>query len=180
MAVLLLAGGVAAYSYLDRYTSPSDSGITTEQQASAAYRRLLLENYKPIVEEGGWLGWGIISRPKVHGQESIDNEFLLIQLDQGRLGLILFVLIGADTCWRLIKFTWTFKRREDLCFAFSLLAAMAAVWTTIASVYMGEQLPQITFLLIGWSQSLREGSSSQGNALSNPSMSKFSFKRVFA
>lgn len=180
VAILLIAGGFAVFSYLDRYTSQPDNGTASEQQASAAYRRLLLENYKPLVEQGGWLGWGFVSRPKIHGQESIDNQFLLMQLQYGRLGLILFVLIGVDTCWRLIKFTWVFKRREDLCFAFCLLAAMVAVWSTIASVFLGEQLPQITFLLIGWSQSLREGSSGYNEALMEPATAKFSFKRVFA
>jgi len=178
IALLLVAGGMALYSYLDRYTSASGDGTTNEQQASAAYRRLLLENYKPIVEEGGWLGWGTLSRPMVKGQESIDNEFLLIQLVQGRLGLILFVLIGADTMLKLILFTWRFRRKEDLFFAFSLLAAMAALWSTIATVYLGEQLPQVAFLLIGWSQSLQEGKDGPTSSVMTADADKFRFKRV--
>ncbi|HSY71380.1 MAG TPA: O-antigen ligase family protein [Alloacidobacterium sp.] len=179
MAVLLVLGGLAVYSYLDRYTASSNDGAASEQQASAAYRRLLLENYKPIVEEGGWLGWSTISRPQVRGQESVDNEFLLVQLIQGRLGLILFVLIGADTVWRLIQSTWRFRRREDLYFAFSLLAAMGALWFTITTVYLGEQLPQIAFLLIGWSQSLHETQDGRAEHLSAPEIARFNFKRVF-
>jgi len=178
VAILLVGGGLLLYSYFDRYTSATSDGATSEQQASAAYRRQLLESYKPIVEEGGWLGWGTLSRPMVKGQESIDNQFLLTRLVQGRLGLILFVLIGADTILRLIQFTWRFKRKEDLFFAFCLLAAMAALWSTIVTVYLGEQLPQVAFLLIGWSQSLQEGKDDPNGDLLTSEMGKFRFKRV--
>lgn len=182
VATLLLIGAGAVYSYFQRYTSGpvTYDGTMSEQQASAAYRRLLLENYKPITEEGGWLGWGYLSHPIVGNQVSVDNQFLLVQLGQGRLGLLFFVLIGADTFWRLIRFTWKFKKREDFCFAFCLLAAMAAIWSTIATVYLGEQLPQITFLLLGWSQSLQESQSMDGNGAAEAATGKFSFKKVFA
>jgi len=182
IASILIVGALGIHAYLQKYTSGpiTYDGTMSEQQASAAYRRLLLENYAPIIQEGGWLGWSYLSHPVVGNQVSIDNQFLLVQLGQGRLGLIIFILIGIETFFRLIKFTWTFKRQEDLYFAFSLLAAMAAIWSTITTVYLGEQLPQITFLLLGWSQSLQEGVSDQNQSLATTSQAKFSFKRVFA
>ncbi len=176
-ALSLAIGGIAVYAYFDRYTSGTD-GAASEQQASASYRRLLLENYKPFVEEGGWFGWSERSRPLVHGQESIDNQFLLTQLNQGRVGLILFVLIGLDTVWHLIAFTWRFKQREDIYFAFSLLAAMVSLWAVIGTVYLGEQLPQIAFLLIGWSQSLQEGNAAHPEYAASKTTTKFRFRRV--
>jgi hypothetical protein len=182
VATVLIVGGIGVHSYFEKYTAGTITydGSMSEQQASASYRRLLLENYKPIVEEGGWFGWSYLSRPIVGNQRSVDNQFLLTQIGQGRFGLICFILIGADTFWRLICYTWKFKRREDLCFAFALLAALAAVWFTITTVYLGEQLPAITFLLIGWSQSLQEGALTDNNPSAEPSAAKFSFKKVFA
>lgn len=179
MAVLLIAGGLAAYSYFDHYASGATFGAS-EQQASASYRRQLVENYKPIVEEGGWLGWGQLSHPSVRGQESIDNQYLQVQLGQGRIGLILFMLIGADTIWRLICCTWRFQRREDIYFAFTLLAAVSSLWVTIGTVYLGEQLPQIAFLLIGWSHSLQESKAAYRSTSLSPNFARFKFKRVFA
>lgn len=179
--ILLVAGGAATYNYFDQQTAATlNSATVSEEEGSAAYRRLLLDNYAPIVQAGGWLGWGVLARPVVHGQESIDNQYLLLEITQGKLGLILFALIGADTIWRLACFTWTFKNREDLNFAFCLLAAMCGVWLTIGTVYLGEQLPQICFLLVGWSQSLQEGKAFAAPEQVQPQDAKFRFKRVIA
>ena len=97
VVVLLLAiAGSAAYSYFDKYTSATDDGNLSEAQSSAIYRRELLKNYEPVVEKGGWLGWGALNIPEVGGQKSIDNAYLLIELGQGKLGLYLFMLIIAE------------------------------------------------------------------------------------
>jgi hypothetical protein len=85
--LLLAIAGSAAYSYLDKYTSVPDDGTLSEEQGSAIYRRELMKNYEPIVEKGGWLGWGALNVPHVQGQMSIDNGYLLIELAQGKLGL---------------------------------------------------------------------------------------------
>jgi hypothetical protein len=179
-ALILVSVAATAYLYFDRYTSTVAGNVVSEQQASAFYRRQLLDNYKPIIEEGGWLGWGERSRPMVHGQESIDNEFLLIQVQQGRLGIILFLLIGFDSIWRLVSYIWRFKKREDIYFAICLLAALLSLAATLSTVYLGEQLPQIAFLLIGWSQSLQEDEPDQAYRTAQSIAEKFAFRRVFA
>ncbi|HVW77574.1 MAG TPA: O-antigen ligase family protein [Alloacidobacterium sp.] len=179
-ACLLAVGAAALYTYFDHYTASAINNTTASEQAqSASYRRLLLDNYAPIAEEGGWLGWGINSRPIVAGQRSIDNEFLLLHVTQGRLGLILFALIVIETLWHLLRLTWQFKAREDLYFAFCMLAAMAALWATITTVYLGEQLPQVAFLLAGWGQALKEQSGTQIQAVTSDKHPRFSFKRIF-
>jgi hypothetical protein len=112
------------------------------------------ELYQPIVKEGGFLGWGILSRPVLPGMFSVDNEFLLVHLAYGNSGYILFLLIAAETFRRLIARSWKLQDPGDQAFATSLLAAMAVFWISISTVYMGEQMPQIAFLLVGWSQSV--------------------------
>lgn len=180
MACLFAVGAAALYTYFNHYAASAINNTTASEQAqSASYRRLLLDNYAPIAEEGGWLGWGVNSRPIVAGQRSIDNEFLLLHVTQGRLGLILFILIVIESTWHLIRLTWQFKAREDLYFAFCLLAAMAALWATITTVYLGEQLPQIAFLLAGWSQSIKERPTAQLSTSTLDRHQKFSFKRIF-
>jgi len=46
-------------------------------------RRELIEEYHPS-GAGGWLGYGVFNHPKVQGLASIDNDYMQVQLSQGR------------------------------------------------------------------------------------------------
>jgi hypothetical protein len=111
---------------------------------------------------------------------SIDNEFLLVHLAYGNSGYILFLLIAAETFRRLVVRSWRLQAPEDQAFAIVLLAAMAVFWISISTVYMGEQLPQIAFLLIGWSQSVLPVSAGPAAALEDAVRSRFAFRRIFS
>ena len=178
VAILIAAAGVAAFQYFSHYTNVSDPGaVANEQQGSALYRRQMNELYQPIVKQGGLLGWGVLSRPVLPGMFSIDNEFLLVHLAYGDAGYILFVLIAMESLQRLVARAWRLQLQEpeDHAFAIALLGAMAVFWISITTVFMGEQLPQIAFLLIGWGQSVLPPVSS-GDA----ARSRFAFRRVFS
>ena len=140
----------------------------TEQQDSALYRREMNEVYAPIAETGGWTGWSAMGIPHVQGMKSIDNHYLLVHLAWGRLGYILFLLIVWENIRVLLVRSWQFKALQDRAFVFSMLAAMAVLWITLLTVFLGGQLPQISFLLIGWIQSTGQ-----------PRARGFSFRRVF-
>jgi hypothetical protein len=181
VAILILAGLFAGYHYFSQYTNVNEDTIVSEQQSSAVYRRQMNELYQPIVEQGGWFGWGLLHHPSIAGLKSIDNEFLLVRLAQGRFGYLLFVLIALESVRRLTMFSWRFPSAEERAFAFSMLAAMAAFWLSLLTVYMGEQLPQVGFLLIGWSQSIKPGAV---HRVSEPAPElvpapKFAFQRIF-
>jgi hypothetical protein len=174
-AILIAIATAGAYRYFSQYTNISDPGaIVNEQQGSALYRRQMIERYQPIVSRGNWLGWGLLSHPIVPGMFSVDNEYLLIHLAYGHSGYILFILIGAETFRRLIMCSWRLKTQEDQAFAIALLGAMAVFWISIVSVYMGEQIPQVAFLLVGWSASL-----SATDAAKDSIHAKFAFNRIF-
>jgi hypothetical protein len=61
------------------------------------------------------------------------------------------------------------------------LAAMTVLWLTLLTVYMGEQLPQLAFLLVGWIQSMVPGKAapSTGAQIAENRNEKFAFRRVF-
>jgi len=180
VAILIAVAGVAAYGYFSHYTNISDPGaVVNEQQGSALYRRQMNELYQPIVKQGGFLGWGVQSRPVLPGMFSIDNEFLLVHLAYGNSGYILFVLIAAESLRRLVVRSWRLQAPEDQAFAIVLLAAMTVFWISITTVWMGEQLPQIAFLLIGWSQSILPLSTGPAAAPELAVRSRFAFRRVF-
>ena len=59
VALLIAVGAIGAYQYFSSYTNVADINATqNEQQGSALYRRRMLQLFQPILEKGGWLGWG--------------------------------------------------------------------------------------------------------------------------
>jgi len=181
VAITLAACGYAGVVYLDRYTSVADpSAITDEKQGSAIYRRQMAELYQPYVVQGGMLGWGRLSTPTVPGMFSIDNEYLRVHLAYGTLGYVLFLLMGAEAMRTLVFRSWKLRAPEDKAFAISLLAAMAVFWISIKTVYDGEQIPQIAFLLAGWGQSIVPGSTESTAVTEEAVTARFAFKRVFS
>ena len=180
--LLVAIGGGPVYSYFERYTSVSEDQVTDEAQSSAIYRKQLLVNYAPILEAGGWLGWGSLNPPLVIGQSSIDNGYMLVQLAQGKLGEYTFELMQLESVLALALCVARFKSKESQFLVFSLLGALIGLYVSLSTVGLGEQTPQVLFLLLGWSQSLQDtqilgARASAADALPEP---KFRFKRVIA
>ena len=187
VAVLLALGAAGAYQYFSEQTNVTDfNAIKDEQQGSALYRRQMLELFKPIVERGGWLGWGYMSFPHAqglgylatNGVQSVDNQFLYVELGQGKLGYILFLLIAVESVRTAIMRSWRLQSLPDRAFAVCMLAALVMLWITLTTVYMGSQLPQVSFLLIGWGQSIA-GSRPQVASEEPATQPEFFFRRVF-
>jgi hypothetical protein len=178
VALIFVVGTFAASAYFNRYTNVSDEAVVSEQQGSALYRREMNEYYKPLAEEGGWLGWAAFGVPSVGGKVSIDNEYLRVHLVQGRLGYLVLILITADSIRVLLVRSWRLKALEDRAFVFSMLGAMTILWITLYTVFMGQQLPQFAFLFIGWCQSIVPGSIYSETEASATATPKFVFRRV--
>lgn len=186
VALLIIGGGLIAYENLSHSLDQAEAyGPQSEQQASALYRRRMLTVFKPILEQGGWMGWGYKSIPHAqglgnlgNGVQSIDNDFLYVNLAQGRVGYILLLLIAGESIRMLAVRSWSLDGTEDRAFAVSMLAAMAVLWIALSTVYMGDQLPQLAFLLIGWGQSIEPGTTEFAEATESLVPAKFAFKRV--
>jgi O-Antigen ligase len=188
LAVFLALGAVGTYEYFSRLTDVSDvNAVHNEQVGSALYRRRMITLAQPILEEGGWLGWGYKSIPHAeglgnlgNGVQSIDNQFLYVNLAQGTLGILLFSLMALESLRVTLTQAWRMQSLEDRAFSYSMLAAMMVLWVSLATVYMGDQLPQIAFLLMGWSQSIEPSRSALAPSAERAvSGSKFVFRRVF-
>ena len=169
VAVVLALGALGAYQYFTRYTDVQDPSTMTEEQGSALYRKEMNIAYQSVAEKGGWLGWSAGAVPEVEGMKSIDNHFLLVHLIQGKFGYILLLLITAESIRTGAMSIWRLQALEDRAFACSVLAVFVTLWVTLYTVYMGNQVPQLTFLLLGWGQSIAPKTRSQ-----------FAFRRVFS
>ena len=167
VAVVLILAALGAKEYFSHYTDVQDISAVSEEQASAAYRREMNIAYQSVAEKGGWLGWGSTA-PHLEGMNSIDNQFLLVHIVQGELGYILLILIATESIRTGIACVWNLQALEDRAFACTMLAIFAIFWISYYTVYMGAQLPQITFLLLGLGQSIAP-----------EAQSKFAFRRVF-
>jgi hypothetical protein len=179
VAVALVGGYMAASTYFASYTNVTDpNAVTDEKQGSAIYRREMNEVYAPIAEAGGLTGYSVMGIPHVQGKNSIDNHYLLVHLSWGLLGYSLFLLIAWENIRVLLVRSWQIKNLADRAFAFSMMAAMAVLWITLLTVFLGSQLPQLSFLLIGWIQSMGPGKIQL--PVPENEMKKFSFGRVFS
>ena len=64
MLLIIVVGGGIVYAAFQQYTNHEVTGAASDEaRDSAIYRKLLLENYKPALEQGGFFGWGVESFP---------------------------------------------------------------------------------------------------------------------
>jgi hypothetical protein len=176
VAVLFILAAFGAKQYFTHYLDV-DPSMMTEEQSSAAYRQFMNIAYQSVAEMGGWFGWAS-TIPVVGGHKSIDNHFLLTHLIQGEFGYIVLILIAAESLRTAIACAWSFRALEDRVFACSMLAVFAIFWITYYTVFMGGQMPQITFLMLGWGQSLVPGKVGMASVAEVQSRSRFGFRRV--
>ena len=178
--IVLIVGSIG-YIGFQRYTTVKEGERSGEAQASAIYRRQLLENYAPALEIGGWLGWGMDSFPRFPGQESVDNNYLILQLAQGKLGRYSFMLLGVESVLSLALALRKLQSRESQYLAFSLMTSLIGIFAALTTVAMFEQVIQMLFLLLGWSQSIQDTYAFGARAaVANVPEPKFRFRRVIA
>jgi hypothetical protein len=180
LVLMLVLFGVF-YVVTDRYTDPGDQAMSSDKE-NAVYRRQLITNYMPAVKAGGMLGWGR-DWPRVPGQDSIDNFYLLTTLEYGYAGLGLFVVMAVVTGFRLLRAAWTFKNREDATFALCLLGIFVSITATLTTVFLGAQVIVFLFMILGWSQALVKRKELVPVTVSDAqqvSMERFAYRRVFS
>jgi hypothetical protein len=107
---------------------------------------------------------------------------MLVQLAQGKLGEYTFELMQLESVLALGICVFRFKSKESQFLVFSLLGALVGLYVSLSTVGLGEQTPQVLFLLLGWSQSLQDTSvfGARATAVNAATEPKFRFKRVIA
>jgi hypothetical protein len=145
--VLAPLGYLALMAYLD----VEPGAAMTMSQESALYRKVMIERYIDIAIEHTALGWGRNTWPKLPGMASIDNYFLLLSLMHGLLatGLLLFLFL-----WQGVRL---FRRgmvepHDSNSLALTFAGILLAVFVTLGTVYLGEQVMPMLFVILGWSE----------------------------
>jgi hypothetical protein len=154
VAAVSVTIGLFLYSGIDKYTDTSWEKVENQEQQNAFYRRELFTVYEPYIEQGGLWGWGRAGRPSVHNMESIDNEFLLVEVMYGKIGLAIFVAIGIWSMITVLRSALTTGTipLDDMRFQFILVAIIAGLAVSVTTVYLGLQVKPVFFLFVGWAE----------------------------
>jgi O-antigen ligase len=177
--VLVLAAFSAfAYYYGMRYTDVDINHASSETQRNAVYRRDLLRNYVPLIEERKAFGRGITTLPAMHGQTSVDNEYLLLAAAQGLTGLGLFLLILLGCGVRLYRLARQQLGMEDKALVFAHLTVLMGLVTALTTVYLGEQALLLFFLVVGWIHGMNPAAI--GPAKENAKAERYQFQKVLS
>ena len=176
VVVAIFAG--FAYYYGKQYTETQRNQATSEEQRNAIYRRELLKSYAPIILERKAFGWGITAYPAANGQQSIDNEFLLLAVTQGFFGLGLFLAILLGSLARLFRLAARPMHKQDRALVLAHLTVLIGLTTTLTTVFLGEQAFLLFFLIVGWVQGMNPAplSAPAGGAF----VPRFQFQRVLS
>jgi hypothetical protein len=154
LAAMVIVGIPAGIAFYD-YSNVNYMHAATAAQESAAYRKSLVDKYVDIAIRHSALGWGKNTYPKVPGMPSIDNHFLLLALMHGLIALALLVGTFLWLTVRLfragMKAPETPEGRND--FSFTLAGIFLSIFVSIGTVYLGDQVLPLTFLLFGWAES---------------------------
>jgi hypothetical protein len=152
----LAVGALAVGGLLAAYLDVEPGAAMSMSQESALYRKVLVEKYLAIAMERAWQGWGLTTWPKVRGMPSIDNYYLLLSLMHGVPAMLMLVamLLGSTAqCLRRGLAEPASRRGPGFAFA----GVFLAVFVSLGTVYLGEQVWATLFLMLGWAQAWLSG-----------------------
>ncbi len=155
LAIIMIIFGAVFAPKIWAYVNVKRSEAETVDQRNAAYRAELLDNYKEIVNQRPYFGWGRFGVPWVEGQKSIDNEYLFVSLVSGRVVLYSFIFLMIFQAIRLLNLV--FKKpfsNQEARLGWCLLGALGSAAFIMYTVYAGTQTVQYFFMLLGMSEGL--------------------------
>jgi hypothetical protein len=150
---ILVAAVVGGYG-LAKYLDIKPGQVMTMSQESALYRKELFEKYFDIAVDKVWLGWGLTTWPKVLGMPSIDNYYLLLSLMHGVPAMLMLVtMMMLGTGQMVVRGMKEPVGSPPL--ALTLGGIFLAVFISLGTVYMGEQVIPMFYFVLGWAQAWR-------------------------
>lgn len=128
----------------------------SETEATVAYRGEMYRRYIELAFQSPVWGWGTLEQPFLGGFASIDNEYLLLLLQKGCIGLGLYIVMIGWSFIRLMRrgIRTTSTDLNENTLSFTLMSLLFAMTLSFATVYMGMQTEVLFFLLLGWAEGL--------------------------
>jgi len=160
-AIALVA--IPGYFGFQAYLEVKPGVEMTLSQETAMYRKVLFEKYYAIALDHAMLGWGRNTWPKIPGMASIDNYYLLLSLMHGVLVTALLLALMVWMSVRLYRKGMS-EPAESCSLAFTFLGIIIAFFISLVTVYLGENVVPMFFLLLGWAEAYIRG---RGVAVAN-------------
>lgn len=148
---LLIIGVPAGISFW-QYASVGRENAKDSNQETAAYRKELIDKYVAVAMEHAALGWGRNGWPKLPGMPSIDNYYLLLAMMHGVYATLLLISINVAMVVRLYRngMRYAPMKPAGSSLSFCLLGIYLGFMFSIATVYMGENVIPVFFLVTGF------------------------------
>ncbi len=152
--LILLGGGLILYTAGKAYLDGASAFEGVEEQASAAYRTILVDQYEQIVMQSPIYGWGHVNWPKVPGMASIDNNYLYTALGSGLVGVSLLVLLFGVAIWRIFASGYFTEEMEpeERAFRFTMCGILVGIAISTGTCYLAAQLLPLLYLFLGWTE----------------------------
>ena len=158
--------GLPAYLLGKDYLAGPRKDYGSEKE-TAQYRAELIDNYVPVAIKGGEWGWGS-NFPRIGGQDSIDNAYLYFWIVQGYVGAVALILLIVDAMGTLAVQAFRPQPVRERHFVLTLLGILVGIAFTITTVFLGNQSYELLFLMIGWSQAMKESPKYQIEVVRSP------------
>jgi O-antigen ligase len=182
--LILVIGGAVLYYAGQAYLEGVSAFEGVEEQASAAYRAILIGQYEDIVMQSPIFGWGRANWPKVVGMPSIDNNYLFIALGTGLTGLVIFSLTYLLAIWRIFwsGFAARHLSREERDFRFTMFGILVSIALSTATTYISAHMYPLFFALLGWSEAcvMAQPAVAEVRRIAAPAVAEFPMMRVVA
>ncbi|NBS94654.1 MAG: O-antigen ligase domain-containing protein [Betaproteobacteria bacterium] len=150
-------GAIVGFWAMVNYLDIRPGGPMTLSQETALYRKVLFEKYAQIALDHAWFGWGLTTWPKVDGMESIDNYYLLLSLMHGIPATVMLVVLMLGSAWQCVA-RGLKEGHEAASPVFAFAGLFIAVFVSIGTVYLGEQVMPMLFFMMGWAQAWLQSS----------------------
>jgi hypothetical protein len=136
------------------YVEELGRSATEHTEQTLVYRWELLSTYIELGKEHLYLGWGRLNWPKIPGQRSVDNHYLLFFLMHGIIAVGLLALMMVLMPLRLLfhDMRLPIAQPPGSGFGFTLASLYVIYGWSIGTVFMGEQTLPLFFILLGWSE----------------------------
>lgn len=170
-------------SYIEELRRVGD----THTEHTLVYRWDLMNTYIDLGMERLYLGWGRTQYPKIPGQRSIDNHFLLFFLMHGIIAVSLLVFMMVLMSIRLFFHDMRLPIADPpgSGLGFTLSSLYLVYGWSIATVFLGEQSLPLLFILMGWSEGYlryektrRLQTNTESNTTVNTAEKNIRFKRI--
>ena len=182
--LILIMGGAVFYQAGKMYLEGVSAFEGVEEQASAAYRAILIGQYEDIVMQSPIFGWGRANWPEVPGMKSVDNNYLFVALGCGLVGLGLFIVLFCLVLWRIFASGFFSENLppEERAFHFTLVGVLIVIGVSTGTTYIGSIMYPMVFLLLGLSEAcvLNKRSEMEEEDMGTPEVPEYRLMRVVA